>query len=152
MPLITSLISKLEVEYPSISFIGGNEFRWSPVDKVIFYEEGSSDAASLLHELAHSILGHTNYRKDLQLLEMERDAWHHAKEELASKYQVTITNEIVDSALDSYRDWLHARSTCPACEATGIQSKRHEYRCLACQTRWRVNEARMCELRRYVQA
>lgn len=151
MPLITSLINRLKSDYPQISFISGDEFRWSPTDKMVIYQENSDDTASLLHELAHSLLHHASYTKDLHLLEMERDAWHQAKEILAPKYEIDITDEAVDSALDSYRDWLHARSTCPGCEATGIQTKQYEYRCLACRTKWRVNEARVCELRRYVQ-
>lgn len=151
MLLITSLINRLENDYPEINFIVGDEFRWSPIDRAVIYEENSDDAASLLHELAHSLLGHASYKKDLHLLEMERDAWHQAMRVLAPKYGIEITEEAVDSALDSYRDWLHARSTCPGCAATGIQTKQHEYRCLACQTRWRVNEARVCELRRYVE-
>lgn len=150
MPSITSLINRLKIDYPDISFTSGDEFRWSPANKTVIYEEKSDDTASLLHELAHSLLHHTSYTKDLHLLEMERDAWSQAVEVLAPTYRVDITNETVDSALDSYRDWLHARSTCPKCEATGIQAKQNEYKCLACRTKWRVNEARVCELRRYV--
>jgi hypothetical protein len=150
MPSITSLINRLEHDYPDIDFVSGNEFRWSPTDKAVIYEANSDDTASLLHELAHSLLQHASYTKDLRLLEMERDAWSHAAKELAPEYEVDITDKTVDSALDSYRDWLHSRSTCPKCEATGIQTKQNEYKCLACRTNWRVNEARVCELRRYV--
>lgn len=152
MPSITLLINKLRSDYPDIGFVSGDEFRWSPTDKTVIYEENSDDTASLLHELAHSLLRHASYTRDLRLLEMERDAWHRAIEVLAPNYGVEISEKTIDSALDSYRDWLHARSTCPKCEATGIQIKQSEYRCLACHTKWRVNEARVCELRRYVQA
>jgi hypothetical protein len=151
MPLITSLISKLENSYPDIIFVPGDKFRWSPAEKAVYYEQDSDDTASLLHELAHSLLDHATYNKDLQLLEMERDAWQYAKTELAPKYEANIADEVIDVALDSYRDWLHARSACPSCEATGVQTKQHEYKCLACHTKWRVNEARVCELRRYIQ-
>jgi uncharacterized phage protein len=151
MPSITSLINKLKNDYPEISFTGGDEFRWSPTDKTVIYQIGSDDAASLLHEVAHSLLHHISYNKDLQLLEMEREAWLQATGVLAPAYEIAISDETVDTALDSYRDWLHARSTCPECKATGIQTKQKEYKCVACHTKWRVNEARVCELRRYVQ-
>jgi len=149
MPSITSLIVKLQKDYPKLTFAEGDDFRWSPADKAIIYRKDSDDAASLLHELSHAILGHENYKKDISLIEMERDAWHNAKEITAPLYDEVITDEIIEEALDSYRDWLHARSICPACQATGIQTKKGEYRCLACRTQWRVNEARVCELRRY---
>lgn len=80
---------------------------------------------------------------------MERDAWQYAKDTLGQTYDQAILDDTVEDALDSYRDWLHARSTCPACQATGIQTKKEEYKCLACRTKWRVNEARICALRRY---
>jgi DnaJ-class molecular chaperone len=51
--------------------------------------------------------------------------------------------------MNSYRDWLHARSTCPVCQATGMETKKSIYTCPACRHQWRVNEARICSLRRY---
>ncbi|MCY1379960.1 hypothetical protein D9M68_895230 [compost metagenome] len=80
---------------------------------------------------------------------MERDAWRYAKEKLGSNYKVTITDTVIQDSLDTYRDWLHARSTCPNCQATGMQNRKRHYRCIACQHVWRVNDARICGLRRY---
>lgn len=80
---------------------------------------------------------------------MERDAWNRAKTQLGPQYAVDIKDSAIEQALDSYRDWLHARSTCPNCTATGFQTKKQHYSCLACGEKWRVNEARLCGLKRY---
>lgn len=94
-------------------------------------------------------LGHQDYDKDIRLIQMERDAWAYATASLAARYNVDISDDTVQTALDTYRDWLHARSQCPSCQATGVQVKQHTYKCLACSRLWKVNEARLCALRRY---
>lgn len=149
MQSITSLINSLHEEYPQFHFTDGAEFRWDPSTRTIFYEK-SDDTASLLHELSHALLGHRSYIKDIELIEMERDAWHLATTVLSGKYGVVIEGDIAEDALDTYREWLHARSTCPECSATGIQTRQNTYKCLACNTVWKVNDARICTLRRYV--
>ena len=146
----TSLLAaKLRTDYPQFSFKTDEIFRWSPKSQTVFYKE-SSDLPSLLHELSHALLGHSNYLKDIELIEMERDAWFHTQTILAPKYSVQVDSAAPEDALDTYRDWLHARSSCPECTATGIQSRKYIYKCLACGTSWKVNEARICDLRRYV--
>jgi hypothetical protein len=149
MPSITSLATKLQADFPAFTFTGADEFRWSPKEKTIFYDQTSDDQASLLHELSHASLHHTDYTKDIELIEMERDAWEYATIHLAKRYAVPIDDATVQDALDTYRDWLHARSTCPHCKATGLQTKKNQYKCLVCETEWRVNDARVCALRRY---
>ncbi|HRN97393.1 MAG TPA: hypothetical protein PLZ58_03055 [Candidatus Saccharibacteria bacterium] len=144
-----SIISRFKLDFPSLSFKNGNSFAWSPSEKTVYYDEYGKDATCLvLHETAHGLLGHTNYSKDIELIGMERQAWEKAAE-IAKKYDVTIDEETVQSNLDSYRDWLHARSTCPNCTATGVQETKNTYTCLACGHKWRVNEARVCGLKRY---
>lgn len=148
MPSTTLLANKLALEYPAFQFQPDETFRWSPPLRTIFYKE-SDDAASLLHELAHALLGHSTYVKDIGLIEMERDAWEHTRT-LALKYAVEIPEDTIEDALDTYREWLHARSKCPNCNATGVQTRKNAYKCLACETLWRVNDARICALRRYI--
>lgn len=149
MPSTTLLATKLQADFPAFTFTGADEFRWSPQEQTIFYDHTSDDQASLLHELSHASLRHADYTKDIELIEMERDAWEHATTTLSKRYAVTIDDTIVQDALDTYRDWLHARSTCPHCKATGLQTKKNQYKCLVCETKWRVNDARVCALRRY---
>ncbi|MFI5212805.1 MAG: hypothetical protein ACHQTE_02490 [Candidatus Saccharimonadales bacterium] len=149
MRSITSLTTKLQADFPAFTFALSDQFRWSPDEKVISIDQTSDDSATLLHELAHAALGHSHFSKDIELIEMERDAWEYASKTLGPGYNVAIDEDVVQGALDSYRDWLHARSTCPECSATGIETKKNNYKCLACTSTWRVNDARVCALRRY---
>lgn len=144
----TSLLNRLSTDFSQFKFESGDIFHWSPDRQTIVYADAQNEIQTL-HELGHAILNHTNYSRDIQLVQMEQQAWVKAKE-LAIKYNVQIDQDQIDSSLDSYRDWLHARSTCPKCQSTGVQKAAREYRCLACSTTWRVNDARLCELRRYV--
>lgn len=149
MPSTRSLLPKLIKDYPQLSFTPGTRFAWSPDAQTVFYDESdASNTSLLLHELAHGLLGHHDYSKDVELVAMETEAWDKALE-LAGLYKETISENTVQDTLDTYREWLHARSTCPQCEATGYQSGKAEYTCVACGHVWKVNEARLCALRRY---
>lgn len=148
MPSITSLVKRLRADFRQFRFVQGDTFLWSHSDNTIYYEPGESDGSLLLHELAHAILGHADYKRDIELLSMERMAWDKVKE-LAPAYNIAIDDDFIQDNLDTYRDWLHARSTCPNCRATGLQIKKQVFNCPACQNEWRVNEARTCALRRY---
>lgn len=143
------LITKLTTDYPAITFAAGDDFAWLPDTHTIAYKNQADSAPYILHELAHAILEHTNYRRDIELLQLERQAWDYAGSTLAPRYSVSIDDEQREQALDSYRDWLHARSTCPTCTATGLQTATSTYRCPACQQQWYVNEARNCRLQRH---
>lgn len=145
-----SLITKLTANYPDFAFTASDEFRWSPKEKTIFYDQASSSELFLLHELAHAILGHSEYSRDIELIELERSAWKYTKESLCKPYGIPIDDELVEDSLDTYRDWLHSRSTCPTCQSTGIETRKYEYRCIACGTLWKVNDARVCALRRRI--
>ncbi|MNH50479.1 hypothetical protein D3C73_20930 [compost metagenome] len=150
MPSIALLVSNLALDYPDYTFSPGDHFRWASDTLEITYDPADAHAQEhILHELAHALLKHSNYDRDIQLITIERDAWHHAKEILCPRYKVALADAVIQDALDTYRDWLHARSTCPNCHATGMQNKKHHYRCIACRHTWRVNEARVCSLRRY---
>jgi len=147
MPSTPSLAQRLKSDYPQFNFKQADDYLWSPTNQTVYYAYTDQDEL-LMHELAHGLLGHTEYHHDVELVAIERSAWDKALE-LAENYNVSITDGLIESTLDSYRDWLHARSTCPACSATGLQIKKQTYRCPACQHTWRVNEARVCALRRF---
>ncbi len=150
MPSIASLVHKLARDYPEYTFSPGDHFRWASGSLEITYDPSNKHANEhTLHELAHALLKHTDYSRDIQLITIERDAWQCARDELGPQYEVAITDTVIQDSLDTYRDWLHARSTCPNCQATGMQYKKHHYHCVACQHTWRVNDARVCGLRRY---
>jgi len=149
MLLITSLIKLLESDFPQFIFKNSTSFSWSPSENTIHYNSSDKNSSILLlHEISHAILNHSNYQQDVELITMERNAWDKALE-LGIKYNVVISDDIIESTLDTYRSWLHERSTCPKCHANGIQEKKDSYKCIACGDRWRVNEARSCSLKRY---
>lgn len=146
---MNSLIAKLQADFPDFLFEAGDSFAWLPDKKAVLYNSADPNVnALLLHELSHGVLGHTDYQTDIQLVAMEAAAWEKALE-LGRQYSVTVTEAVSDEHLDTYRDWLHARSTCPSCTATGFQKGHDRYNCPACTSEWRVNEARICALRRY---
>ncbi len=149
MPSTPSLLPKLRRDFPSLTFTEGDDFLWSPKERTIFFQENDPEyEALLLHELSHGLLDHHDYKRDIQLVTMETEAWEQARI-LSPLYGIRINEDALQDHLDTYRDWLHARSTCPRCEATGVQSSKQQYRCIACHHEWRVNEARVCALRRY---
>lgn len=154
MPKISSVYSRIVADFSHLSFCKGDTFQWSPHTHTITHPAVTtvSDLAQLLHEIGHAELRHQTYARDIQLIQIEREAWEYAISTLAPRYQVSITpeDEIVQSSLDTYRQWLHDRSTCPTCTAVGLEYDTGAYRCLSCQQQWRVNEARTCSLRRYL--
>lgn len=147
---IRSLVKQLKRDYPEFIFEPSTEFWWSAREQTVHYDPKTPDGtAYLLHELSHAVLAHVGYRYDIDLIKLERDAWNHAKTVLGPQYNIIISEDVAENNLDTYREWLHARSTCPGCSTTGLQMKEQQYRCLDCGKTWRVNEARLCSLKRY---
>ena len=150
-----SLLSKLATDYPDINFVKGDAFYWSPKDRSVTYGQGSTqpDVArwSLLHELSHGILNHTDYMSDFELMELEVAAWQHARV-IAKDYDIRIDPEHIQDCLDTYRDWLHRRSTCPTCGTVSMQSDPKTYECFNCKTSWSVSSSRFCRPYRRVAA
>lgn len=145
-----SLIDNLSTSYPHLRFQKASVSRWSPSENTVYYAglRSSADRQILLHELGHALSGHTSYDKDIELIKLEREAWRVARD-LAPHYSVDINPELVEEHLDSYRDWLHARSRCPHCHSPGVQRHDGEYHCVLCDSRWTANDARQCGLKRY---
>ena len=149
MRSMSSLIHKLKTTFPDIAFVEAEQFSWSPRQQTVFYNPKQAHASHLLlHELSHALLGHTTYRRDIELVAMETAAWEKARE-YAEQYTIRFNEAVIQDHLDTYREWLHARSTCPQCSANGYQTEAFTYECPACTHTWRVNEARLCALRRY---
>lgn len=150
MPTTSSLVAKLSHDFPNVSFVKDDLSRWSAVESTVYYNltEPHVDWI-ILHELSHACLKHTQYTRDIALLAMERDAWQHAADALAPRYGITIDEDFIEDHLDTYRDWLHAKSTCPACTQNGMEYARKRYRCLACGHEWRTNNGTQTRIRRY---
>lgn len=147
-------IADIKHDFPDINLEQGDDFSWSPSRQTITHPElhSAQDFCQLLHEIGHAKLKHTKYSRDIELIDMERSAWEYAAK-LAPRYNISLnmTDDIVQDTLDTYREWLHVRSVCPECGAVGLQSSTDRYSCIHCQSQWRVNEARTCQLRRYKQ-
>lgn len=142
-----STLNKLKADYPNLTFVAGDVFLWSPEKKTVYYvsDKNNEPASewSLLHEVSHGILNHTNYRSDFDLIKLEVEAWDYANS-LASKYGVIINKEHIQDCLDTYRDWLHRRSTCPTCGTVSPQKSDTKYVCINCSSEWKVSSSRFC--------
>lgn len=142
-----ALIDQLTRDYPQFTFMPAKTPRWNPHEHVIYYND---NASTTLHELGHALLGHQCYGQDIELIQCERAAWNEALK-LAPKYSVQISPAEVETALDSYRDWLYRRSLCPHCSQSGVQSATdYSYRCPNCHIRWLASCGKNKALRRQV--
>jgi hypothetical protein len=141
------ILDKLKADFPSLNFEPSHSFYWSPRTKKVFFKQlGSTDEVavwSLLHEVGHALLNHQIYESDFELLNMEVEAWAKARQ-LAKSYGYEIDQNHVEDCLDTYRDWLYQRSTCPTCTNNSLQIDNRTYRCFNCSTMWHVSSSRMC--------
>lgn len=145
---MTDLIERLKQDYPNIRFIPDSRARWSSSEQTIYY---TLDQFQTLHELGHYLSGHSDFNQDIELLHIEREAWDRAAQ-IAPNYGLHISIDLIEDALDSYREWLHTRSLCPRCNQTGVQSSQDlSYTCPNCHCHWIANDGRSSGLRRYTQ-
>lgn len=138
-------VAKLRQDYPAFRFVRGRQAVWSARTRQISYgsDESTPSLWSLLHELGHALLNHDNYESDADLLSKEVAAWEKAKQ-LAQRYGLVIEEDHIQRCLDTYRDWLYKRSSCPECGSHGIQRSEQLYSCLNCQANWRISSQRFC--------
>lgn len=146
----SSLVAKLANNHPGITFALGTTAHWSGDEHTVHYNPTEPHANwVLLHETAHALLEHQDYARDIDLVKMERDAWDYAAQTLAPQYGIAIANSFVDEQLDTYRDWLHTKSTCPTCQSTGYEAARQRYTCVHCGATWQTNTGIDTEIRRF---
>lgn len=146
----SKVLNRVTKDYPDIHFVVGKTFSWSRDERKITYVTHREEGVSLLlHELAHAILDHDDYKLDIQLLNKELEAWYYAENTLAPKYSVVISEDTKEASLDTYRMWLHKRSLCPECDISSVQTQTDTYTCAVCGCQWRANKAIESDLRRY---
>jgi hypothetical protein len=143
-----SLLEALRRDFPSLEFVEGSCFYWSPQSSQIFYSAAARDKQSagysILHEVAHALLNHRCYTFDYELLQLEVSAWEHAKT-IARRYRQDISDDYIQHCLDSYRDWLYKRSICPSCGSKSLQcNDASYYQCFNCHSRWHVASSKFC--------
>lgn len=131
----------LRRDFPAITFTQDESFHWSPKLKTVFYEADAVETIEklqqLFHEIGHAVCGHTKFTSGIQLLRLETEAWARAKV-IARKYGITIQQTKIEQCLDSYRDWLHLRSSCPNCTTVATEIEDNTYRCFTCLQQWKV--------------
>lgn len=139
-----ALIAKLRKDYPQFKFKAGDEEHWSPKAKTITYNIDQNNAQlsyGILHELSHALLNHSTYHSDFELLKLESEAWELASK-IGRKYGIEINEDHIQNCLDTYRDWLHRRSSCPKCGTHVLQKDASCYQCFNCHTSWQVSSGR----------
>lgn len=145
------MIDKLTREFSKITFVEGDNYIWSPEESCVYYDASRLDTSegqlSLLHEVGHATLSHETYTHDIDLLKYELDAWEKAKD-YAGDYSVTVDQDYIEDCLDSYRDWLKKRSTCPDCSFVNFQTSHSSYDCFNCGCSWRVPISQVCRIQR----
>ena len=150
MPATSSLLKKLANDHPQFIFAPGSPARWSPDNHTVYYDADDPQLEwNTLHELAHALLNHTNYTRDIELLKIESQAWEYARDTLAPHYALTIDQTFIDEQIDTYRDWLHTKSTCPHCGSSGVETTRARYTCPHCGSTWHTNTGIDVAIRRY---
>jgi hypothetical protein len=144
---MADIVKEIQVLLPHIRLEAGDTFFWSPESLTITYNPShiseESGVWALLHESAHALLRHSHYDSDFELLSLEVQAWQKAKE-IAAGLSIAISEEHIQDCLDTYRDWLHQRSTCPTCGTVSIQENQRQYRCHNCNGIWQVTASRFC--------
>lgn len=142
-----SLLNKCQGLLEDVSFVEAKTFYWAPSSRSIHFDplalQTKKGQWALLHELAHAQLNHTIYTSDAELLKLEVAAWKTAQE-TAKGLNIEIDSEHIEDCLDTYRDWLYARSTCPACSLNSLQVAETTYACINCRSRWSVSRSRFC--------
>jgi hypothetical protein len=149
------IVKALQLQYPHLTFRPGPRFSWSPETREIMYDTRRSSSPlswSVLHETAHALLEHSNYRADLELIQLEVAAWERAKL-LARDFDIEIAEDHIQDCLDTYRDWLYQRSVCPKCNNKSLQQEvATHYQCFNCHAVWKVTPSRFCRAYRSTKA
>ncbi len=131
----------------------GDVFSFNSNDKTITYIpeeiENENGSLALLHEIAHMKLDHFSYNYDVELLELEHEAWEETRK-LAKKYGLKINAEHIKECLDSYDKWIKKRATCPKCGEYSLQRNRNTFGCFVCDCYWKVNEIKDREVRKHI--
>jgi hypothetical protein len=137
-----AFLLELQAEFPDFSWRLGSRFKFKP-EKTIFIDQNSPApwpyfALLTLHELGHGLCGHKDYKTDVMRIRIESEAWQRAKRLIGTHknwqktYQIFYDEDFAESELDSYRDWLHARSKCKRCGLTCFQTRDGKYHCPNC--------------------
>lgn len=141
------LLQELTSDYPDIAFNQADHFAWSSKNSQISYlipteaDQENKFCNKLLHELAHSKLGHQDYSSDAELLKIESAAWGLTKD-LATEYSIQFDKNEQQLSMESYIGWASSRSKCPKCKKNGLQITKTDFLCPTCGHKWNVGRSR----------
>lgn len=138
--MLEEWLAEVQRDYPELKWRVGRKFAYRgprtisyiPLEQKSDELEQKKWQLQLLHELGHARLKHQTFQTDLERLKMECAAWEEARE-LALRYGVEFDEELMEEALDSYRDWLHGKAKCAQCGLTRYQTKDGKYHCPGCE-------------------
>lgn len=141
------LLMQLKGLLPDVGFEESDDFAWHPENLTISYVLTDLNTKvgqlKLLHEVAHANLDHQNYRFDIELLQLESEAWAKTAK-LTPDCGVKYDEDYAQGCLDTYRNWLHQRSTCINCGFISLQIEPSVYKCFNCDASWRVPHTPIC--------
>ena len=126
------MIPRLADDFPELKFVSGKKFAFRPPKTIILGPPEPFSELLALHEVGHAVCGHFDFKMDVERLKMEVEAWEKARE-LADSYGVEVDEDLIQSELDTYRDWLHQKSRCPKCGLTRFQTPDLAYHCPLCE-------------------
>lgn len=142
MPVASLDIQKIFLDYKSFNFVEDVAFYWSAKSQSVHYVGSELNTHTglyrLLHEIGHAVCNHHTFQSGIALLSLEVEAWEKAVE-ISKIYDISIPEDHIEQCLDSYRDWLHKRSTCPDCTTISVEHEPNRYRCFNCLRRWTVS-------------
>ena len=142
----SNFLADLKSLYPNFRFQPGPRFLFRPPN-TIFYEPSNPNNANnsfqdfalqLLHELGHAVSGHRNFQLSIDRIKIETEAWHAAQtilenhHNLQTKYHLFFNQDFAEAHLDTYRRWLHQKTTCKKCGLTMFQDKNQTWYCPHC--------------------
>ena len=125
-------LEQLKGDFPNLRFINGAKFAFRPPRTIVLGPPEPFSELLALHEVSHAVLEHKTFKMDVERLKMESIAWEKACE-LASRYGIEINEDLIQNELDTYRDWLHAKSRCKKCGLTRYQTTDGTYHCPRCE-------------------
>lgn len=144
----SKLLAQLTDDVSDVTFSKSEYFYWSPYDRTVYYRDDSENDKhavwTLLHETAHGILDHFDFKSDFQLIKLEAEAWEKTLL-LCQQYDIQPPHaDYIQDCIDTYRNWQYRRSLCPECDSGGVQTAPDTYRCIGCHNHWRVTKQRFC--------
>ncbi len=138
------ILQHIKTNHSNVTYKKSNKSYWDPLSQTIFHNPNKNYAeVTLLHELGHAINQDKQYKYDTDLLKMELQAWQQANK-ISKKLAIDIDKNYIEDCMDSYRNWLHARSKCPNCSQNSIQNSELKYVCLNCGCTWQTSRERFC--------